>query len=84
MARFQERSTYGAAVRHARGSVLARAGLAAVVLIGLAAAGFATGAHFAADMPVPAGPGCAKRFYDRAPGLPPLDSCLAAPRAADD
>ena len=32
------------------------------------------------EMPVPAGPGCAKRFYDRAPGLPRLDNCLAAPQ----
>ena len=32
------------------------------------------------DMPVPAGPGCSKRFYDRAPGLPQLDNCLAVPQ----
>ncbi len=88
MARISERSTDGAAMRHEGGGFLARLGFAAVVI---AAVGFSTGvglrwigmlakpAH-AVETPVPILPGCAKKFYDRAPGLPRLDNCLAVPQ----
>ena len=93
MARISKRSTDGTAVRHAGGGVLARAGLTAVMaatLFGAAVVGFGSGVGLrwigmlakpalAADT-VPMLPGCAKKFYDRAPGLPRLDNCLAAPQ----
>ena len=93
MARFSKRSANGSAVRHEGGGVLARTGLTAVMAVTLTAAaivGFGSGVGLrwigalakpalAADT-VPMLTGCSKKFYDRAPGLPRLDNCLAVPQ----